>query len=212
VDEADHAATPAAATAKPPASAGGQPAVVHGLKPAVSLSRFPDLTADTELPYRVAAVREVQEEANVTIDVSDLTPLAHWVTPAIETRRYDTRFFLARMPDGQTARHDEGEMTELEWLTPQQAVARCVAGEILLPPPTWTTLKQLSRFASIDEAIEWARTKPIVCVQPGFIKDDVQTMLTLPGDPLHPTIPGWEVPEDTRFVLKEGKRWTPVRP
>lgn len=165
-----------------------------------------------ELSYRVAAVREVQEEANVTIAIGDLILFAHWVTPQIETRRYDTRFFLTRMPAGQTARHDAGEMTELEWLTPANAIARCAAGDILLPPPTWTTLKQLARFTSIDEALEWARTKPIVRVEPGFIKDDVQTMLTLPGDPLHPTIPGWEVPEDTRFVLQEGKRWTPVRP
>lgn len=165
-----------------------------------------------ELSYRVAAVREVQEEANVTIAVGDLILFAHWVTPQIETRRYDTRFFLTRMPAGQTARHDAGEMTELEWLTPANAIARCAAGDILLPPPTWTTLKQLARFTSIDEALEWARTKPIVRVEPGFIKDDVQTMLTLPGDPLHPTIPGWEVPEDTRFVLQEGKRWMPVRP
>ena len=51
-----------------------------------------------------------------------------------------------------------------------------------------------------------ARNKPIVLVQPGFIQDDSQTMLTLPGDPLHPTIPGWDIPEDTRFVLREGKR------
>ena len=182
----------------------------HGLKPAGS--RFVDLTPESELPFRVAAVRELQEEAHVTIGVDDLIPFAHWVTPEIETRRYDTRFFLARMPDDQTARHDEGEMTELEWLTPQDAVARCVSGAILLPPPTWTTLKQLARFRSIDEALEWARAKPIARVQPGFIKDDVQTMLTLPGDPLHPTIPGWEIPEDTRFVLQEGKRWTPVRP
>ena len=184
----------------------------HRLKPAASQSRFADLTAATELPYRVAAVRELEEEAHVTIGVDDLVPFAHWVTPQIETRRYDTRFFLARMPAGQVARHDEGEMTELEWLTPQQAVARCANGDILLPPPTWTTLKQLAKFDSIDAALAWAATKPIVCVQPGFIKDDVQTMLTLPGDPLHPTIPGWEIPEDTRFVLQEGKRWTPVRP
>jgi 8-oxo-dGTP pyrophosphatase MutT (NUDIX family) len=181
-----------------------------GLKPAVS--RFPDLTADAELPYRVAAVREVHEEANVSIGIDDLIPFAHWVTPQIETRRYDTRFFLARMPAGQTARHDAGEMTELEWLTPAEAISRCERGDILLPPPTWTTLKQLARFATIDDVIRWASAKPIVCVQPGFIKDEVQTMLTLPGDPLHPTIPGWEIPEDTRFVLQEGKRWTPVRP
>jgi 8-oxo-dGTP pyrophosphatase MutT (NUDIX family) len=185
--------------------------VNHGLTPAFTQSRFRDLTADQELPYRIAAVREVREEANLTIDIDDLIPFAHWVTPQIETRRYDTRFFLTRMPLGQTARHDEGEMTELAWPTPAEAIARCRAGEILLPPPTWTTLKQLARFRSVDEASAWAGSKPIVCVQPGFIKDDAQTMLTLPGDPLHPTIPGWEIPEETRFVLQEGKRWMPVR-
>lgn len=192
------------------AEARGLKTADHGLKPAGS--RFVDLTLESELPFRVAAARELEEEAHVALGVDDLIPFAHWVTPEVETRRYDTRFFLTRMPDDQTARHDEGEMTELEWLTPHDAVTRCASGAILLPPPTWTTLKQLARFRSIDEALEWARTKPIVRVQPGFIKDDVQTMLTLPGDPLHPTIPGWEIPEDTRFVLQEGKRWTPVRP
>src|SRR5690606_11249809 len=63
--------------------------------------RFADLPVAQELPYRVAAVRELAEEANVTIGVDDLEPFAHWVTPAIEARRYDTRFFLAVMPAGQ---------------------------------------------------------------------------------------------------------------
>jgi 8-oxo-dGTP pyrophosphatase MutT (NUDIX family) len=174
-------------------------------------SRFHGLTPRADLAYRVAGVREMQEEASVSLDVDDLIPFAHWVTPEIEIRRYDTRFFLDRMPEGQIARHDEGEMTALAWLTPNDAIARCRAGDIMLPPPTWTTLKQLSRCASIEAAIAWASTKPIVCVQPGFIKDEVRAMLTLPGDPLHPTIPGWEIPEDTRFVLEEGKRWMPVR-
>jgi hypothetical protein len=44
------------------------------------------------------------------------------VTPEIETRRYDTRFFVARMPDGQTAKHDESETTALEWLSPSEAI------------------------------------------------------------------------------------------
>ena len=58
------------------------------------------------------------------VDAADLEPLAHWVTPHIETRRFDTRFFLARMPEGQVAKHDEGETTALEWLTPRGAVAK----------------------------------------------------------------------------------------
>ena len=187
-------------------------AAARALNPPAGPSRFGDLSVELELTCRVAAARELHEEAHVIVDIADLIPFAHWVTPEIETRRYDTRFFLTRMPPGQIARHDEGEMTELEWLTPRDAVTRCASGSILLPPPTWTTLKQLARFETVEEAAEWARSKPIVMVQPGFIKDATQTMLTLPGDPLHPTIPGWDIPEDTRFVLQEGKRWTPVRP
>ena len=59
---------------------------------------FSDLSDAEEAAYRQAAVREVLEEANVAIAPADLAPLAHWVTPEIEIRRYDTRFFLARLP------------------------------------------------------------------------------------------------------------------
>src|SRR5687768_6793377 len=99
-------------------------------------ARFPDLSDEDEATYRTAAVRELLEEANVRLTPADLEPLAHWVTPQIETRRFDTRFFLARMPAGQVAKHDEGETTALEWLTPRGAVAKFERRELLLPPPT----------------------------------------------------------------------------
>lgn len=213
------------------------------------LPAFHDLSATEEIAYRVAAVRELLEEAGVLIarekeggvpspgvveqvragmnngePLTALTerfgvrlaldafvPLAHWVTPDIEPRRYDTRFFLATLPDGQVAHHDAGETTELRWLSPADAIALCMRGDILLPPPTWTTLKQIARATSLEELYAWARSKPIVRVQPYLQKDERQTMLTLPGDPLMPTIPGWDVPEDTRFVLEEGRGWKPVR-
>jgi 8-oxo-dGTP pyrophosphatase MutT (NUDIX family) len=176
-----------------------------------SPSRFTDLSSAEELPYRVAAVREIQEEAAVTLTIDALIPIAHWVTPQNETRRYDTRFFLASMPDGQTARHDEGEMTALLWVSPAAAIEQCRRGAITLPPPTWTTLKQLTRFDSMVETLAWARTKRIARVEPRLIRSADRTMLTLPGDSMHPTVPDWEVPEDTRFVLEEGKGWKPVR-
>jgi hypothetical protein len=79
----------------------------------------------------------------------------------------------------------------------------------MLPPPTWTTLKQLARFNTIADAFTWARTTRIVTIQPAFIRDEHTTMLTLPGDPTYPPIEGWDVPEDTRFLLRDG-RWQPV--
>ncbi len=174
-------------------------------------ARFPDLSDEDEATYRTAAVRELAEEANVRLTPADLEPLAHWVTPQIETRRFDTRFFLARMPAGQVAKHDEGETTALEWLTPRGAVAKFERRELLLPPPTWTTIRQLEKLASIEDVFAWARARKIVRVMPGFIEDGTTTMLTLPGDPLFPTIPDWEVPEETRFVLEEGARWQPLK-
>jgi 8-oxo-dGTP pyrophosphatase MutT (NUDIX family) len=176
------------------------------------VSRFSDLSVEDELTYRRAAVRELQEEASLRIDPATLVAFAHWVTPEVEIRRYDTRFFLARMPDGQNARHDDHETTALAWVTPDEAVEQSLAGQIMLPPPTWTTFRQLQPFSTIDAVFEWASARPIVRVQPGFIKGDALTMLTLPGDPLFPTIPGWDVPEETRFVLTEGNRWQPQSP
>jgi 8-oxo-dGTP pyrophosphatase MutT (NUDIX family) len=172
---------------------------------------FGDLTDLEEGAYRAAAVRELQEEASVTITVDDLHPFAHWVTPEIEIRRYDTRFFMARMPAGQTAKHDEGETTALDWLSPRAAIARFERKELLLPPPTWTTIRQLAHRTSIEDALAWARSKPIVRVMPGFFKDGDVATLTLPGDPLFPAIPGWDVPEETRFVLEDGVRWRPQK-
>jgi 8-oxo-dGTP pyrophosphatase MutT (NUDIX family) len=178
--------------------------------PSPASTRFTDLTPLRERVFRQAAVRELREEAGVAVDPNALVPFAHWVTPEVETRRYDTRFFLVEMPAGQEARHDQDETTDLLWIPPHAAIAKCLAHEIMLPPPTWTTLKQIARFTSLSAVFAWANSLRIVRVQPAFLRDEQRTMLTLPGDPSHPALDGWEVPEDTRFLLREG-RWLPVR-
>jgi 8-oxo-dGTP pyrophosphatase MutT (NUDIX family) len=166
---------------------------------------------DTAEAHRLAAVREVQEEAGVLVDPSKLILFAHWVTPEIETRRYDTRFFLVGMPDGQEPRHDARETTEFAWLSPRRALERSTRGEIMLPPPTWTTLKRMLRHQTAADLFAWARAvTTIPRIQPQFVKDTDQSVLTLPGDPTYPTVDGWEVPDETRFVLKDG-RWRPVQ-
>ena len=174
--------------------------------------RFADLSPEAEAAYRRAGARELREEAAVSADLDALIPFAHWVTPSNENRRYDTRFFLTELPSGQQARHDESEVTELAWLHPSKAVDRCRRGDIMLPPPTWTTLRALERHDTLAAALEWARAVPIVRIEPKLIVEGSRRMLTLPGDPTFPAVPGWDVPVETRFVLEEGAGWQPVRP
>jgi len=153
---------------------------------------------------------EIIRREHLRLAFDELAYFAHWVTPEIETRRFDTRFFLARAPEGQTPVHDEGETTHSEWLAPLAAIDRCRAGQISLPPPTWTTLSMLARFDSIDAVFAWARRKPIPRVQPRFEKRGEQTLLFYPGDPMYPAVEGFDA-VDTRFVL-ENRRWRPIAP
>lgn len=176
--------------------------------------RFPDLTVLEELPYRVAAVRELQEEAGLEVDVDALHPMAHWVTPAIEIRRFDTRFYLTVVPEGQRAVEDMGEITAHAWLTPGEALRQAQAGHIRLPPPTWTTLRQIEQRGPLSAVLAWAQTKPIVRVSPALLEPlpTGEPVLALPGDPAVPMVEGWDVPPETRFVMREGQGWLPVRP
>jgi 8-oxo-dGTP pyrophosphatase MutT (NUDIX family) len=211
------------------------------------VGRCADLAPAEEAQYRVAAIRELLEEAGLLLARRDgrivdhataeglrasidpkapfvaalaarglsvaldaVMPFAHWVTPDIEIRRFDTRFLLARLPDGQDPSHDAGETTALEWIAPLEAIARARRGEMLLPPPTWLTLARLAKFPDIDAAWRWASETPIVRIQPGFFQDQRGTIFTLPGSPGWPLPPGCEPFDETHFQLADG-RWTPVQ-
>jgi hypothetical protein len=128
------------------------------------------------------------------------------VTPQIEKRRFDARFFVTRMPDHQAPVHDAGEMVESFWITPADALARFARDEIVLGPPTWQTLKELSDFRSVDDALAWAGRRPIHRVEPRFFQEGGINMLVLPGDPLYPAPRGEAFVDETRFVLDRG-RW-----
>ena len=180
------------------------------------------VTIDGDSPNRFTAHRhnllagttsfaDMVSAEGLRLALDELTYFAHWVTPEIEIKRFDTRFFVARAPEGQTPVHDDGETIHSEWLDPAEAMERSRREEIALPPPTWTTLSALAKFDSIDAVVQWARAKPIPRVQPGFLKRGDETLLLYPGDPLYPPIEGFEIPEETRFSLKN-RRWRPVKP
>ncbi len=149
--------------------------------------------------------RSLWEFGQITLRLDALVPQARWITPEIEPRRYDTRFFLARVDAEQEARHDEIETTAGEWMEPAVALERAQAGEIQLPPPTMRTLEWLRARGSIDAAMEAALARPIPTIAPVVRDDDGAIVLALPGDPLHAEDEPTFGDGITRFVLDSGK-------
>jgi 8-oxo-dGTP pyrophosphatase MutT (NUDIX family) len=158
-----------------------------------------------------ASMRFIVEREHLRLALDSLVLFAHWVTPPIDTRQFDTRFFLSRVPPDQTPAHDDAETTHSVWLTPIAAMAQSEAHEIVLPPPTWTTLRELEPFRTVDEAIAWARGRRVIRRQPMLVEEKGRRMLLMPGDPLHPDPGGDDAPAETRFVSIE-RGWQAERP
>jgi len=155
-------------------------------------------------------LRSIIEREHLRLGLDTLVLFAHWVTPPIDTRQFDTRFFMTRVPPQQVPVHDDTETTHSVWMTPAVAIAQAMNLEIVLPPPTWTTLRELEPFRSVDDALAWARRRRVVRRMPLLFEQDGRSLLVVPGDPLHPEAAGDEPPAETRFVKDEG-RWRAER-
>jgi 8-oxo-dGTP pyrophosphatase MutT (NUDIX family) len=113
-----------------------------------------------------------------------LRPWAHWITPALEPKRFDTRFFVAAMPVGQLTREFGEEADEVEWVAPASAIARWMDGAMRMMPPTLITVAELSEFTAAGDVLAAPRTvRPI---EPQVVVDGEHADLVLPGDPAYP--------------------------
>jgi 8-oxo-dGTP pyrophosphatase MutT (NUDIX family) len=111
-----------------------------------------------------------------------LHPCARWITPEFEERRYDTWFFLAGLPAGQRTRDVSGEADRTAWLRPAEAVAGYERGELLMLPPTITTLRDLLPYASAAAAVAAAQDRDLTPVLARATVDATDTVvLTWPG-------------------------------
>jgi 8-oxo-dGTP pyrophosphatase MutT (NUDIX family) len=102
---------------------------------------------------------------DVGLSLERLTYFSHWRTPVQLPKRYDTRFFIAKMPAGQVASHCNIETTDSVWLTPAQALAWSDAGELRLVYATRAHISRLLPFESVADALEFARIKQVRCVE-----------------------------------------------
>ena len=115
--------------------------------------------------------------------------IAYWVTPPVQTKRFSTRFFLAVLPDGQHAVHDDAELIDSCWMTADEAIAAGRRGDIQLMYPTYSTLRDISAFETIEDIVAWARKRGEsgdAQLLPAFVEVDGRDTVVMPGDPHYP--------------------------
>ena len=100
------------------------------------------------------ALLEVLLSEELVLAVDQVRYFSHWITPEGEPKRFDTRFFLARAPEGQAYAHDDEELIGSEWVRPVDALERHRAGRFAMIEPTIVSLQDIGRFATSDELLE----------------------------------------------------------
>lgn len=117
---------------------------------------------------------------NLRLSCDRLTKFAHWVPPVGLHKRFDTLFFLARFPDGQTVVKDGNEATEALWIEPKKAIEAREFGARKIIFPTLRNLELLALSRSVESAVASTRSRLIVPVTPVVVKKDGGVFLSIP--------------------------------
>jgi 8-oxo-dGTP pyrophosphatase MutT (NUDIX family) len=109
---------------------------------------------------------DVLARRGLVIDPSLLPLMSHWVTPEVESRRFDTRFFTAALPAGQQASGAGEESTRSAWESPTKALLAYAAGDFAMWPPTVATLHWLAEHADVAATLRAAGEAVVRPVMP----------------------------------------------
>jgi 8-oxo-dGTP pyrophosphatase MutT (NUDIX family) len=163
---------------------------------AVALSRL----LRAQVPFESASAA-----LSLRLDTSSLHPWSRWITPRVPTvtrARFDTRFFIAALPEGQEARHDDAESSDGNWLRPRAALQQYWDGAIEFAPPQIMTLAHLAQYTTVQQALASAQAQAPVLIEPAPFSDADGTRITCyPGDARHP-IALRQMPGPTRLVFR----------
>lgn len=99
----------------------------------------------------------VLEEFSLTLTVSKMHYLSHWITPKVMPARFDTRFFIGVIPNGQATAVNSSELVSGEWVRPEVALHRHMQKKWNMILPTITTLRMISRFENTTTLIDYVR-------------------------------------------------------
>ena len=144
-------------------------------------------------------------EENWTLSLSSLGRWSHWITPKLMKKRFDTRFFIVFMPQGQTCIPDNTETKHGVWLTPQKALERNLELSVPLSPPTVVTLTELLKYKSFSELRQMLQTRPWGDpLAPRLVPSPNGPVILEPWDPLWGSDDGVDTSDFSKKILPPG--------
>lgn len=133
------------------------------------------------LERREQSLGELLARRDLVLRADLLRPWARWITPVGEPRRYDARFLVAALPEGQSTRDVTSEADVVEWVRPEDAVVQARTGIRTMMPPTIVTCEEIAEFETVAEVLEAAAGREIAPVRPELGRDGSGVHATLPN-------------------------------
>lgn len=134
------------------------------------------------------------EREDLYLDLAPLVYWSHWITPSLEPKRFDTRFFAIAVPPDQAASADRGELTAHAWVQPARVHEALARREIRVVPPTLLTLEDLAesyaRHGSLAAMLEAERGRPTPPVMPRIELRTDEFRVVMPWDAGYAQVPG----------------------
>ncbi|GHC35625.1 NUDIX hydrolase [Streptomyces cinnamoneus] len=133
------------------------------------------------LVSRALSFADFLERRGLLLRSDLLGPWARWITPEFEPRRYDTWFFVAALPEGQRTRNASTEADRTVWTAPAEAAAGYDRGDLLMMPPTISTLRSLLPYATPADTLAASGERDLtpVLAQARLVGEEI--VLSWPG-------------------------------
>jgi len=163
-------------------------------------------TGDGEQAARIAAVRETEEEASLSLPSEDMLFYSHWTTPPFTKRRFATWFFVVDTATRDVVVDGE-EMDDYLWLSPAEAIARHRSGELAMMPPTVATLSELSLCRNYADVRRFSTGREVPHYRPRITDHQGRVCMLYPGDAGYSEAdPAIDGARNRSYMLAEG-RW-----
>ncbi|MBN4927049.1 NUDIX hydrolase [Hoyosella rhizosphaerae] len=139
--------------------------------------------ARSDLADRSISLADLLNRHRFILRADLLAPVSTWITPIGNARRYNTRFFLAALPEGQEADGHTTEADRCYWCAPSTALEEWTDGKTILLPPTWTQIRTLAGYSALADLpipFDTTTNEPIPVIESAPMNDATGWRLGFP--------------------------------